>query len=367
VSESRRGPGNAVRFEPVLKGIGLVLLAAAAIAFPQVYSNPAITNYGVYAMIFVTVASAWNIFSGYSGYLSIGHAVFFGSGAYAMGIAAQHWKVTGSTVFALLPFCGVVGAAIAIPFGLIALRVRRHTFIVITIAVFFIFQLMAYNLKSLTNGTSGLNAPFLTWSPTAFNTNFYYIALALAAGTILIAWLIGRMRFGLQLRAIRDDEDRARGLGVKAMQVKLTAFAISGAITAMIGAVWFLYLTQIQPNTAFDPLFDLTVVLMAFFGGYGTIAGPVLGALVIEPGTLWLNTQAQLSGSYVSEIMLGAIFLVIVLFVPRGILPTASEWITKLRSRGRPAVAPATTIGSAAPTGPASATSVGTGSTGGAR
>ena len=323
----------------------LAALAAAAIAFPWVFTSPATTNYGVLAMIFVTVASAWNIFSGYSGYISIGHAVFFGSGAYAMGAAAQGWNVTGTATFALLPLCGAVGALIAVPFGLIALRVRRHTFIVITIAIFFIFQLMAYNL-SFTHGTQGMNAPFLNWPASGYNTPFYYIALAFAAGAVAISWLVRRSRFGLQLRAIRDDEDRARGLGVKTMRVKLAAFVISGCLTSMIGAVWFFYLTQVQPNTGFDPLFDLLVVLMVFFGGYGSVSGPVLGALIIEPGTLWLNTQVS---SYDAEIMLGAIFLVIVAFVPRGIIPTGGEWITRIRTRGRPAVVPAAAAGGPSP------------------
>ena len=154
--------------------------------------------------------------------------MFFGSGAYAMGIAARDWHVQATAVFALLPLSGAVGALIAIPFGLIALRVRRHTFIVVTIAVFFIFQLMAFNFW-FTGGSSGLGSPFLSWAPVPFNQNFYYIALAFAVGSIIVAWLVGRSRFGLQLRAIRDDEDRARGLGVKAMRVKLAAFMISGA------------------------------------------------------------------------------------------------------------------------------------------
>jgi branched-chain amino acid transport system permease protein len=355
--------------ERALKGAALIVAAAVAIAFPKVFTDPAVTNYGVLAMIYVTVATAWNIFSGYTGYISLGHAVFFGSGAYAMGIAARDWHADGTAVFALLPFVAVVGTLIAVPFGLIALRVRRHTFIVITIAIFFIFQLMAFNL-SFTGGSSGLDSPFLTWPASGYNTPFYYIALAFAIGAIAIAWLVRRSRFGLQLRAIRDDEDRARGLGVRAMRVKLSAFMLSGALTAMIGAVWFYYINQVQPQTGFDPLFDLTVVLMAFLGGYGSISGPVLGALIIEPGTLWLNTQPQFSGGYLSEILLGVIFLLVVLFVPRGIIPTGAEWITKLRTRGRPAVMPSVTMGAAsgpdgaAPSGPGSATSV---SSGGAR
>jgi branched-chain amino acid transport system permease protein len=324
------------------KGGGLVVLLVLAVLFPQVFTNPSVTSYGVLALIFATAAVAWHIFSGNSGYISLGQAVFYGSGAYTMGIAARDWNLQGTSVFELIPLCGAVGAAIAVPFGLIALRVRRHTFIVVTIAIFFIFQLMAFNLW-FTGGSSGLASPFLTWAPVPFNQNFYYIALACAVGSIVVAWLIGRSRFGLQLRAIRDDEDRARGLGVKTMRVKLGAFAISGAITAIIGAVWFYFITQVQPQTGFNPLFDLTLVLMVFLGGFGSISGAVLGAVIIEPLTSWMSTVPALSGS-VSTIIIGAILLLVVLFMPRGIIPTSSELITKLRMRGRPAVVPTTTI-----------------------
>ena len=235
-----------------LRAAGVVAVLAAAVAFPQVFTNPAATNYGVFALIFVAVASAWNIFSGFSGYISLGHAVFFGSGAYALGIAARDWHVTGVGVFGLLPLAAVVGALIAVPFGLVALRVRRHTFIVITIAVFFIFQLMAYNF-SFTGGSSGLDAPFLPWQAATYNNPFYYIALACAVGTIALAWLIRRSRFGLQLRAIRDDEDRARGLGVHAMRVKLAAFVLSGAMTGLVGGLWFYYITQVEPSIGLRP------------------------------------------------------------------------------------------------------------------
>ena len=331
-------------------GLALVVLAVAAIGFPLVFSSPVVTNYAIYALIFVAAVSAWNVFSGFSGYISLGHAVFFGSGAYAVGIAARDWHVNGVAVFALLPLAAAVGAVIAVPFGLVALRVRRHTFIVITIAVFFIFQLMAFNF-SFTGGTIGVAAPFLPWSPTSFNNHFYYITLGCAAAMIVIAVLIRRSRFGLQLRAIRDDEDRARGLGVHAMRVKLTAFVLSGAVTALVGGVWFLYLTQVEPQSGFDPLFDLTLVLMAFLGGLGTIVGPVIGALIIEPGQLYLTIR--FTNGYLSEILLGAVFLLIVLFVPRGLVPTAGEWIKRLRTRGRPAVSPASQ-GAAAPPGPSS-------------
>ena len=328
------------------KWMALAILAAAALGFPVVFPNPVLTNYGVFTLIFVTAASAWNMFSGFSGYISLGQAVFFGSGAYAVGIAARDWHVTGVGVFGLLPLAAAVGAVIAVPFGLVALRVRRHTFIVITIAVFFIFQLMAFNF-SFTGGSSGLPAPFLPWQAATYNNPFYYIALACAAGIIALAWLIRRASFGLHLRAIRDDEDRARGLGVRAMRVKLAAFTLSGAVTGLIGGVWFLYLTQVEPQTGFDPLFDLSIVLMAFLGGLGTVAGPVLGALIIEPGQLYLTIR--FTNGYYGEILLGALFLVVVLFMPRGIIPTGGEWIRRLTTRGRSALPPPLPAAGAAP------------------
>jgi len=321
---------------PALRRAGLAVVLLAACGFPLVFTNQQVASIGVDTLIFVTAAAAWNVFSGFSGYISLGHAVFFGSGAYAAGVAARDWHITGPAEFALLPLAAVVAAAIAVPFGLVALRVRRHTFVVITIAIFFIFQLMAFNL-SFTGGTIGLNAPFLLWGPVAFNQRFFYIALAIAVATIGLSWLIRRSRFGLQLRAIRDDEDRASGLGVRAMPVKLAAFVISAFVTGMIGAVWFFFISQVQPQTGFDPIFDLTVALMAFLGGLGTAAGPVLGALILEPAQQYLTQQV--SNSYLSQILLGAVFLLVILLLPRGLIPTAGEKITSWQARRRQAVA----------------------------
>jgi branched-chain amino acid transport system permease protein len=330
--ELRRIPAGRSRGLAGRAGGTGILLAILAV-FPLVVTNVLATTLAVDALIYVTAAVAWNIFSGYSGYISLGHAVFFGSGAYAAGIAARDWHVTGGAAeFALLPLAGLVAAAIAVPFGLIALRARRHTFVVITIAVFFIFQLMALNL-SVTNGTNGLDAPFLLWSPATFNNPFYYLALGIAAATAGLSWLIKGSRFGLQLRAIRDDEDRARGLGVRTMGVKLVAFAISAAITGLLGGLWFFFIGQALPTSVFDPLFDLAVALMAFFGGLGTVSGPVLGALILEPGQQYLTLK--INNNYLSEILFGALFLAVILLLPRGVIPTASEKITLWRARRR--------------------------------
>jgi branched-chain amino acid transport system permease protein len=313
--------------------VGVAALLLVVAVYPLVITNPTATNFGVITLIFVAVASAWNIFSGYSGYLSLGHAIFYGAGAYFLVVAAKDWKLTGSAVFWLVPLAGLVAAVIAIPLGLVALRVRRHTFVVITIAFFFIAQLSASNL-GVTGGSSGLLVPSPgNWAPATYNNPFYYLAMLLATATVVLSWQIRRSRFGLQLRAIRDDEDRAAGLGVRAMPVKLTALVLSAFITGMAGALWVYFIGEAFPQFVFDPLFDLAVVLMAFFGGLGTLAGPVLGALILEPTQLYLNLQQ--SNGYESEILFGALFLLVILFLPRGALPTASEYLTKGRARFR--------------------------------
>jgi branched-chain amino acid transport system permease protein len=314
----------------IWRPVANLALLAAFVVFPLVFTNPAVTTDAVYTLIFVAAAAAWNVFSGYTGYISLGHVVFFGSGAYFTAIATLDWGLTGSEVFWLLPLAGLVSAAIAVPFGLLALRVRRHTFVVITIAVFFIFQLMAYNL-GITGGSAGLLTPPINFATATFNNPFYYVALAIAAGTVTVSWLIRRSRFGLQLRAIRDDEDRARGLGVRAMRVKLGAFVFSAIPVAMVGGLWWYFTIIADPPDAFDPLRDLTIALMAFLGGLGTVAGPVLGALIIEPAQLYFFPQV--GASYVYLIVYGALFLLVILGLPRGIIPTAAELIGKWRAR----------------------------------
>ncbi len=350
-ASAARAPGSAgSRTSGLSRKRGTAAVAAvlltAAVIFPQVITNEVATQIGVDTMLFVAAAIAWNLFSGFTGYISLGHAVFFGTGAYTVAIAAQDWHVTGDMEFALLPLAGLTAGLVAVPFGLIALRVRRHTFVVVTIAVFFIFQLMAFDF-GFTGGSVGLSAPFLTWAPQTFNNPFYYVALGLAAGTGVLAWLIHGSRFGLQLRAIRDDEDRARGLGVRVMPVKLTAFVISGVVTGLVGAVWFFFIGQVLPQYGFDPLFDLSVALMTFFGGFGTLGGPVLGALVLEPGQQFLTLRV--SNSYAGELIWGSLFLLVILFLSRGVLPIAGEKLTAWRARrARAAAAPGPASPSAA-------------------
>jgi branched-chain amino acid transport system permease protein len=319
----------AIRRAGAVTALALVLGVFAV--FPLVITDPTATSIAVFTVIFMVATTAWNIFSGYSGYLALGHAVFFGCGGYAVALAARDWHVKGGwAVFGLLPFGGLVAALIAIPVGLIALRVRRHTFVVITIAIFFIFQLAAFNLH-FTGGTSGILLPFAPFSAANYNQPFYYVGLVILIFTVILSWAVRRSRFGLQLLAIRDDEDRARGLGVKTRRVKLTAFVISAFPIGMVGGLYFYFVGQIFPQFAFDPLFDVSLALMGFLGGIGTLTGPLLGALVLESMQQYLTQRFSGTGTYL--IAYGVLFLAVILLLPRGVVPTLGELIKKRRAR----------------------------------
>ena len=309
----------------MFKAVGLLVLLALVIVFPLIFSNPAVTTIAVFTLMFAAAATGWNIFSGYTGYIALGHAAYFGLGAYALALICQHWSIPGGYIpFWFVPVAGIVAAIFAIPMGWVALRVRRHTFVVITIAMFFILQLLAYNLTSLTNGSIGLSLPIPTdWSGDFFNTPFYYVSLAILLFAIALSWWVRNSKYGLGLLAIRDDEDRALGLGVKTGPSKLTAFVISALIVGMVGATWAYFVESIYPPAAFDANFDIAIALMGFMGGMGTIAGPILGALILEPAQQYFTLQFSQNGIYL--LIYGALFLIVILLLPRGIIPTLGE------------------------------------------
>jgi len=309
-----------------------VVVAGLLVAFPAIFTNTTVTSIAVFAVIYMAAATAWNSFSGYSGYVSIGHAVFFGSGAYTLVLIASdnHWP-GGYGVFTLVPLAGLVAMVIAVPYGLVALRTRRHTFVVVTIAVFFIFQLLAYNLKFLTHGSQGAVTPTPPWIGAGYNDRFYYAALCVLAIAVAISVGMRRSRFGLQLLAIRDDEDRAAGLGVRTTRVKLSAFVLSAFPVGMIGAVWGYFLGSIHPQFAFNALFDLSIAIMSFLGGLGTISGPLLGGALLESLQQYFAIQYSQDNLYL--VAYGALFLFVIVLLPRGVIPTVAGTLRSWRDR----------------------------------
>lgn len=326
-----RGAGTRVTGTGLAKLGGTTVALGALAVFPLVFTNPTVTTIAVFTLLFMASATAWNGFAGFSGYIALGHAAFFGTGAYVLAIAAEHLGLSGgSAMFALVPLGGLGAAVVAVPFGLVALRTRRHTFVVITIAIFFIFQLLTFNL-GITNGSSGIQVPSPNWAAATYDNPYYYVSLGIVVFATVVVWGLRRSVLGLQLLAIRDDEDRARGLGVPVGRAKLTAFVISAGPVGMCGAVYAYFLGQIFPQFAFNPLFDLSVALMSLFGGIGTLAGPLIGALLLESLQQYFTIQFSNGDLYL--VVYGVLFLVVLLWLPRGVLPTLASLFRRIRKR----------------------------------
>jgi branched-chain amino acid transport system permease protein len=328
----------------LLKPVVLLALLLLALAFPVLLSpNTEVTAIAVFTLIYALAVTGWNIFSGYTGYISLGHAAYFGIGAYTLGLASQSWNIPGGyPPFLLLPLAGLVAGVFAIPLGWVALRVRRHVFIVVSIALLFIFQLLAYNLRGITNGSSGVFMPLTPWGSDVFDLPFYYVALGLVILATGLSWWVRHSKYGLGLLAIRDDEDRALGLGVKTGAFKLGAYVVSAIIVAMAGGLFAYYVGIIYPEFGFNPAVDVAIVMMAFLGGVGTLAGPLVGALLAEPIQYYLTLQ--FGGESVNLVLFGAFLLVILLVLPQGIVPSLQrKWTSWKASRAKGSAVPDTT------------------------
>src|SRR5438445_3352614 len=192
------------------KALGLLFLTVVALLLPMIAPDPATTNIAVFTVMYIGLATAWNIMGGYTGYISLGHAAFFGFGAYSLGLMLVHLNIApGYGPFFLVPVAGLLTALLAVGIGWIALRTRAATFVIVAIAFMFMLQLLAENLVNLTGGGAGLGLPVPTWGGDFFAIPFYYAMLALAILGVAVSWVIRRSKFGLGLLAIRDDEDKA--------------------------------------------------------------------------------------------------------------------------------------------------------------
>jgi branched-chain amino acid transport system permease protein len=320
---SRRGVGRAL-------GV-FVPLAVAPLVFGEHWA----VNIGIFVVMYAALATAWNLIGGFSGYLSLGHVAFFGMGAYANAVAFQHLGlVSGYGPFLFLPVIGIGVALVAIPIGWLALRTRAATFAIVTLTLVFVGQQLAFNLHSLTGGSSGISMPLPPFALDHYELPFYLAMLAVFAVAMLACWWVRASNLGLLLFAIRDDEDRARGLGVHTTAVKLAAFAASAGLVAMAGGVWAYYIGFIYPQFAIDPLITIGMVLMAYLGGKGTLWGPALGAFILVPAQQYLAYRLGASELYL--VGYSAVFLGVMLLLPRGILPSLADRFTTRGGR-RPA------------------------------
>jgi ABC-type branched-subunit amino acid transport system ATPase component/ABC-type branched-subunit amino acid transport system permease subunit len=315
-----------------LGGWGLLPLAGAVvlIAFPFASDDLFWQNMIILSMLFAIGAVGLNIISGWGGYISLGQSAFVGVGAYTVGLGAL--KIGGDP-FIWVPVAGLVAGLLAMLMGLIAMRTRGHSFVILTIGFLFLLQLIAINWDELTNGTQGLSLPIPMWDVAYQYWPFYYALVAILGLSLLTAWRIRRTKFGTGLIAMREDEDKAATVGVNTPVYKMLGFVSSGVFLGMAGGVYAYYLAFIDPRGMFDIVISVQIILCMLLGGRGTLWGPVLGAFLIEP----LNELAnqQMGGGNSRLLIFGGLMALVVLFLPKGILPTVHERLIARRSRGQ--------------------------------
>lgn len=290
--------------------LGSVLVAAALAALPWL-GDEVLVQYGMNALLFATLAQAWNIIGGYAGYASFGNSAFYGLGTYGTAIAMAQFHLP----FAVGLVAGVALAALCAGLiGVLILRLRGHYFAIATLGLSATIAAIVSNVE-IAGRNIGLILPL-----TRSDAMFYEVALALlVAATLTVAW-ISKSRFGMGLMAIREDEDAAAVMGVNTTQCKIVALVLSASFTAVAGGIHAYWISFIDPDSAFDLTLNVRMVIMAVFGGPGTVLGPVLGAFILSA----VYEVLASSISTAAALLFGLVIVLAVIFMPRGLLDLAA-------------------------------------------
>lgn len=339
---------------PITMVLGLAVLVALFL-FPNFVQSPYALHIMILIFLSVIMGEAWNVIGGYTGQYSVGHAAYFGAGAYTTMILLQYKQIH--------PLYGsLAGIAVAVVvsliIGSICFRLRGPYFVLASIAVAEIMRLCAMNLKDITNGAEGIlitEIPPLKIGETVITdfltkVPFYYLGLTIAIITILVTWLVQKSKLGYYFQAIREDQDAANSLGISLSLFKSTALAISAVFTSLAGSFYAIYIGFIDPPTVLALDISVQIVLICIIGGIGTIWGPVVGALVLVPLSEGLRSNmisqmifktglaSEESGvgiflnehlSHAHALIYGILVVVVILFMPDGVL----GWAKKLAAK----------------------------------
>jgi ABC-type branched-subunit amino acid transport system ATPase component/ABC-type branched-subunit amino acid transport system permease subunit len=307
--------------------VGLALAAYPLVRLDDVYGQSLM----IFTFLLAVMAGGWNIMAGFTGYVSLGQSAFLGIGAYTVALLSLRTHVSP---LLLAPLGGIAAALVAAALGATITRTREHAFVIITIALLFLFQTLALNLGSLTGGSNGITLPLPEWDRDIQNLPFYYAMLVLAVGSVALSWWIRRSKLGTGLVAIREDEDKAAAIGVRTPAYKVLSFVASAVLIGVAGGVYAYFLTFIDPRGMFDILVSVQVVLAALLGGRGTIWGPVIGAFAVVPLNEAANSIAAAEG--LRLLAFGLALGAVVLFLPLGVIPTAQAWWSRRQVRAVP-------------------------------
>ncbi|MDY7578015.1 branched-chain amino acid ABC transporter permease [Herbaspirillum sp. RTI4] len=312
--------------------LALIALLAIALLLPLFVTNPSHQNLAILILMAAQMGVAWNIVGGYAGQISLGNAAFYGIGAYSSSIL---FTLLGVNPWLAMLAGGVLAALLSLVIGFSCFRLKGHYFAMATIAVAEIIQIVFTNWD-FAGAAVGLTIPMDKdgWSVMIFSSKepYYYIALGLLLLTLLANFLIEKSFLGYYFRAIKDEPDAARSLGISLSRYKQMAFAVSSFFTALGGSLYAQKELYIDPASVFGTGLSIKMALVSILGGLGTLFGPVLGAGIltaIEEGTRMLFGG---SGRGTDLIIYAAIIIVIAVYYPNGVIGWVRAWLSKRRA-----------------------------------
>ena len=283
-----------------LAGVGIALLASV-----PWWGSAVVVQFGINVLILATLAQSWNIIGGYTGYPSFGNSVFYGLGGYGVAIAMVQYGLP-------FPVGLAIGISLAVGFaillGLPVLRLRGHYFAIATLGLAEVMTAIVSNLE-IAGRNVGLILPLVKG-----DALFFELSLILLVVTTLAVMWISRSRFGFGLIAIRENEQAAAVMGVNTTLYKILAFALCSVFAAVAGGIHAYWITYLDPGSAFDVALNVKMIIMAVFGGPGTIFGPVLGAFVLSAISEILAAKV----TSLASIFFGIVIIAAIVFMPRG-------------------------------------------------
>ena len=287
-----------------------VCLAAIAALVPLFVKDVYVQNIMVLTLMYAALSQSWNILSGYCGQISLGHALYFGLGAYTTALLF--------TKFGVLPWFGMLGgglisAVIAMALGYPCFRLRGHYFVIATIVIAEIALLLFQNWD-WAGAALGIDIPvrgdsWLKFQFTRSKLPYFYFALALACVAWFVTWWLEDSKWGYWWRAVKDNPDAAESLGVVVFNSKMGAAAVSAFLVAVGGSFYAQFVSYIDPESVMGFQFSLLMALPAVLGGIGTLWGPVLGAVILIPLTELTRSFIGGSGRGVDLIVYGALIV----------------------------------------------------------
>ena len=286
--------------------IPLIILALIALALLPMYGTDTMIQFGISTLLLAVLAQGWNIIGGYTGYPSFGNSVFYGLGAYGVGIAMVQWQLPFATG---MLFGVVLAVAFALLLGIPVLRLKGHYFAIATLALAQIMAAIVSNVP-LAGENIGLVLP-----PLNNDRMFYELSLGLLVLATLTIWWLTRSRFGFGLIAIRENEEGAVVMGVDTTRYKVLAFALAGIFSALAGGIHAYWITFLDPESAFDITLNVKMIIMAVFGGPGTILGPIVGSFILSAISELLSSEV----TSIAGLFFGIVIVVAVVLMPRGL------------------------------------------------